>query len=359
MTLLLLFALLALVFSFLCSLWEAVLLSVSPTYATREIDAGSATGHHLKRFKDNIDQPLAAILTLNTIAHTVGAIGVGAQANTIWAETNPVLTTVVVPVLMTIAILVFSEIVPKTLGATAWQRLTPFTVRCLRTLVILLAPFVWVSQFITRAIKRDRPEPVLTRSDFLALAKLGVEEGVIAQTESSIIRSLMRFRSLRVADIMTPRTVVTMAPAEQAIEQYLTDNPDLRFSRVPIFHNEDREQIGGFVLKNDLLSAVITKRGDQALASVARELIAIPEGALVFELFSEFLEKRRHIALVVDEFGSMQGIVTMEDLVETLLDTEIVDELDHTEDMQAYARRLWRSRASKLGLLEGSEDRDQ
>lgn len=355
MTLLLIFFFFALVFSFLCSMWEAVLLSVTPAYATREMESGSAIGHQLRRFKDNIDQPLAAILTLNTIAHTVGAIGVGAQANQIWADTHPMLAGIGVPALMTAGILVLSEIVPKTIGATAWQRLAPFTVRCLQALVVLLGPLVWMSQFVTRLFKRGVKEPVLTRSDFSAMARLGVEEGVIAERESKIIRSLLRFRSLRVGDVMTPRTVLTTAPAEQSVGDYLASNADsLRFSRVPLYFDQDRDQIRGFVLKGDLLAATVKKEGDKPLASFARELTAIPEGALLLDVFSEFLKQKRHVAIVVDEFGDIVGLVTMEDLVETLLGAEIVDELDHSEDMQVYARRLWQARAKRLGL--GEED---
>ncbi len=355
MTTLITFFLVALVFSFLCSLWEAVLLSVTPTYAQGQIETGSGVGRQLKLFKDNIDRPLAAILTLNTIAHTVGAIGVGAQANRLWAETHPVLNTVVIPIVMTLGILVFSEIVPKTIGANSWQRLTPFTVRSLQALTKLLAPLVWMSQIVTKKLKRDESAPVLTRADFLAMATLGKREGVIEEHESTIIASLLRFRTVRIADIMTPRTVMLMAAAEQTIDQFVSDDTYRRFTRIPLYQDGDKERIETFVLKADLLSAIVEGRGSDPLQSVARKLPVLPKTAIVAQLLDRLLDERLHIALVVDEFGDVSGLVTMEDIIETLLDTEIVDELDQTEDMQAYARRLWRRRAAKLGL-EVAED---
>ncbi len=356
MTALLLFFAVAIVFSFLCSLWEAVLLSVTPTYAQAQLEQGSTVGQRLKSFKENIDRPLAAILTLNTIAHTVGAIGVGAQASRIWADNHPVINSFVVPVVMTLGILVLSEIIPKTIGANSWQRLAPFTVRSLQLLIRLLAPLVWMSQGVTRLLKREKTRPLLQRADFIAMARLGESEGVIEQNESSIIASLLRFRSLRVADIMTPRTVMVTASADQTIEAFVADKANLTFTRIPLYRDGDRDQINGFVLKSDLMTSII--EGDQAkpLSIVARELPVIPKTAPVGELFQQLLKTRRHIALAVDEFGDIAGLVTMEDFIETLLDTEIVDELDTTEDMQQHARRLWQRRAERLGLPAGSNE---
>ncbi|MDJ0657338.1 MAG: hemolysin family protein [Xanthomonadales bacterium] len=355
MTLLLVFFSIAIVTSFLCSLWEAVLLSVTPAYAQARMEQGSATGRQLQGFKENIDRPLAAILTLNTIAHTVGAIGVGSQANKIWAEANPIMTTLVVPVVMTLGILILSEIIPKTIGANSWQRLAPFTVQCLRVLIALLAPLVWMSQSVTKFLKRDKDAPVLTRSDFLAMTQLGEQEGVIETAESDIIGNLLKFSSVRVSDIMTPRTVVVTAPEEQTVADFLAEHPDLRFTRIPIFSDGIKDHIQGFVLKTDLLTDMVNNKGQTHLKEIGRNLMVVPGTVYVPDLFRRFLDDRQHLALVVDEFGGMSGIVSMEDVIETLLGMEIVDELDHAEDMQSLARALWQRRAKALGLLDGAD----
>ena len=210
-TLLIAFFLIAIVTSFLCSLWEAVLLSITPSYAQIKMQEGGQLGKRLQRFKEDIDRPLAAILTLNTIAHTVGAIGVGDQASKIWADANPIITGLVVPVVMTLAILILSELIPKTLGANYWKELTPFTARSLTLIIRLLAPLVWFSQLITKALKKKEVGSAFTRSDFLAMADIGARHGIFEQHETDIITNLLRFRSVCARDVMTPSTVVKLS----------------------------------------------------------------------------------------------------------------------------------------------------
>lgn len=195
-TLLILFFLIAIITSFLCSLWEAVLLSITPSYAQIKVQEGGALGRRLQRFKENIDRPLAAILTLNTIAHTVGAIGVGDQASKIWFDANPLITGLLVPVVMTLAILVLSELIPKTLGANYWRELAPFTAQSLVIIIRLLGPLVWFSQFVTKALKKEEVESAFTRSDFVAMADIGAKHGVFDPHESEILVNLLRFRSV-------------------------------------------------------------------------------------------------------------------------------------------------------------------
>ena len=341
-------------FSFLCSLWEAVLLSVTPSYAQMRLSEGAPIGRHLQRFKANIDRPLAAILTLNTIAHTVGAIGVGAQATVIWADANPLITSLLIPTLMTLGILVLSEIIPKTLGAVYWKELAPFTVTSLHILLRILAPLVWMSQGVTRLLKKDKSMTVFSRNDFLAMAKLGEKEGVIARDESEIISNLLRFKTIKARDVMTPRTVVHAADQEQSIAAFHERSPDLRFSRIPVFR-DIKDHIVGYVMKNDVLEAIVGGRGEETLAQLMREILIVPEIYAIPELFRQFLSKREQIALVVDEFGGMSGIVTMEDVIETLLGMEIVDESDDIEDMQALARQVWEKRARELGIIPASD----
>ncbi|MEZ5476666.1 MAG: hemolysin family protein [Thiolinea sp.] len=351
-TLLIVFFLVAILFSFLCSLWEAVLLSITPAYARLKLQENSPIGHHLKDFKDNIDRPLAAILTLNTIAHTVGALGVGGQATAIWAETHPLVTSVVIPVVMTLGILILSEIIPKTIGANYWQELAPFTVRSLLLVMKLLAPLIWMTQLITRTLKKDKSKSVLSRSDFLLMTEMGAQEGMLRTHESTIIKNLLRFNSIEAKSIMTPRTVVHAAPEDMSLQDFYDAHLKLPFSRIPTYHDGSKDRVTGYFLKDELLSQLLQGNGQQPLGSLRRDIMVVGEQLSITDLHDRLLERHEHIALVVDEFGGMAGIVTMEDVIETLLGLEIVDEFDSTEDMQALARKNWQKRAQALGLIE-------
>ncbi|MEE8339998.1 MAG: CNNM domain-containing protein, partial [Xanthomonadales bacterium] len=302
-TLLIAFFLISIVVSFLCSLWEAVLLSITPSYAQLKLKEGSPIGRQLRNFKENIDRPLAAILSLNTIAHTVGAIGVGAQASQIWAESNPMITSVAVPAIMTLGILILSEIIPKTIGANHWQKLVPFMVKSLQTIIFLLYPLVWLGQFITRALKKDKSQSVFSRSEFLAMAEIGVEEGHVEPGESEIIENLLLLHTVKAKDIMTPRPVVKVASEEMTIQDFFESNEELPFSRIPLYELDAREDISGYFLKDKLHTSLLADKGNDPLKSISREIIIIHESSAVPDLFKLFLEKREHIALVVDEFG--------------------------------------------------------
>lgn len=350
-SLLIVFFLVAIVTSFLCSLWEAVLLSITPSYAQIKVKEGTPLGRRLQAFKENIDRPLAAILTLNTIAHTVGAIGVGDQASKIWADANPLITGLLIPVLMTLAILVLSELIPKTLGANYWKELAPFTARSLALIIRLLAPLVWFSQFVTRALKKDEVHSAFSRKDFLVMADIGAEHGVFHQQESEILSNLLRFHSVQAKDVMTPRTVVKAAPADQRVGEFFEQNRNLRFSRIPLYEKESYDHIVGYMLKDAMLAHMVDGDRNAELRTLRRDIITVPEDYPIIDLFNRFLSSREHIALVVDGFGGMSGIVTMEDVIETLIGIEIVDELDKTTDMQVLARRNWERRAKRLGIL--------
>ena len=353
MGLLLLFFLVSIVFSFLCSVWEAVLLSVTRTFVEVEQQKGTRTGALLSEYKENIDRPLAAILTLNTIAHTVGAIGVGAVASKIWPD-QP-MSTIVVPVVMTLAILILSEIIPKTIGANYWKGLAGFTTKSISFIITILYPLVWISQLITKSLKKDKDKSVLSRSDFATMAKLARSKGVMKTQESRIVENLMRFNNIEAKDIMTPRTVMKSSKEETTISEFFEENQKLRFSRIPVY-KDTKDNITGFFLKDDLLTALITKKGQESLKSIMREIIVVNENMLILNLFDKLMEKKNHIALVVDEYGGTAGLVTMEDVIETLLGMEIVDEFDNADDMQAFARKKWEERAKGLGLLEADGD---
>jgi CBS domain containing-hemolysin-like protein len=356
---LLLFFAMSILFSFLCSIWEAVLLSITPSFVEVTYKQGTKTGQLLKSFKEDIDRPLSAILTLNTIAHTVGAIGVGSQAGKMYGDQNMILGGFELPfsveafvgAAMTLAILILSEIIPKTLGANNWKQLSGFTVNSLNIVIFALYPLVWLSQLITKSMKKDKDKSVLSRADFSAMAEIGEKEGIFRSNESRIIHNLLRLNTIRTKDVMTPRTVVKAANQERTIQEFYDKNEKLQFSRIPVFA-ESKDHINGFVLKDEILSSIIKNNGEAPLRDIMREILIINEQVPLPDLFNQLMEKREHIALVVDEFGGMAGIVTMEDVIETLLGIEIVDEQDNIEDMQLLARKNWEKRAKVLGLLE-------
>ncbi len=354
-SLLVLYFSISIVVSFLCSLWEAVLLSITPAYAEIKLQQGTVLGKHLQLFKKDIDRPLAAILTLNTIAHTIGAIGVGQQAAIIWYDAHPLITSAVVPVLMTLMILVLSELIPKTLGATHWEAFAPFTVRSLRIAITVLKPLIAFSQLITRSLKRNREKKLFTRSDYVALAEIGAKQGMFEHNESEIIKNILHFNTVTAKTIMTPRTVVKTVSEDLSIAEFFEANKDLPFSRIPTYSGDQRDEITGYIRKDELMASLIEDQGEQPLGGIKRPILVVQEGFSLPNVFNQFLEKREHIALVVDEYGGMAGIVTMEDIIETLLGTEIIDEMDDTDDMQVLARKIWRRRAERLGLKDLKE----
>jgi CBS domain containing-hemolysin-like protein len=349
MGLLIFFFLLSIIVSFMCSVWEAVLLSITPSYVQIKMQEGKAIGHSLNEFKEDIDKPLSAILTLNTIAHTVGALGVGAQATKIWPN-NGLMTGLIIPVVMTLGILILSEIIPKTIGASKWKSLAPFTVKSLKLVMTLLYPLVWFSQLITRHFKDDLHKSVLSRADFTAMTRVGAESGIIAPSESKIIDNLLKFNSVRAKDIMTPRMVVTAAPEDLSISDFYIENEALNFSRVPVF-SASKDHITGYVMKDDILTSMIKKKDSESLGKIKREISVVTENMSIQQIFDKLMEDKEHIALVVDEFGGMSGVLTMEDVIETLLGMEIMDESDKVEDLQLLARKKWETRAKNLGIV--------
>lgn len=345
MVLLTLYLALAIGVSFLCSILEAVLLSVTPAYVRMLEDEGRKSAARLKALKRNVDRPLAAILSLNTIAHTVGAAGVGAQAQLVFGNAYVTVTSAV----LTLAILVFSEIIPKTVGAVHWRRLAPASAVVTGWLVILTWPLVMLARGITRWLGGGDGPPRLTRAEFGAIAELGREQGLIAESESRIVRNLIVLDALRVADIMTPRVVVQKLPLDLSVEDAVARLEESPFSRLPVYAESD-EDIRGYVLRTDLILALARDDHDQDISEHLREVKIIPEVITLKDLFRQFLESREHFAVVVDEYGSLAGVVTMEDLMETLLGTELVDETDTIEDLQKIARDNWTRRARRLGI---------
>ncbi len=332
-------------FSFLCSILEAVLLSVTPSYITRELQSGSATGKLLNQYKKDIDKPLSAILTLNTIAHTIGAIGVGAQAGKVFpsepvAEIAGISLTweSIVAVLMTLAILYLSEIIPKTIGANNWRGLSGFTVQTIRMLLWVLFPLVWVSQFITKYLKNDKNKSVLSRADFAAMTQVGESSGALKKEESKIISNLLDFEKKSVRDIMTPRTVAYMLDQNMTIRDFNESTPSKIYSRIPVYDG-DKDKVTGVVLKDDILSCIIENGNNQKLADIMYDVHVVKDDLPLPELFNKLTKEKQHLFIAKDEFGTVVGLVTMEDMFETLLGQEIVDESDKVIDLQEYARQ--------------------
>ena len=347
------FFLLSIVFSFLCSVWEAVLLSITPSFIKRMENEKPATGKLLSSLKTDIDKPLSAILTLNTIAHTVGAIGVGAQAGKLFGENYfgvlgfQLTYESIIAALMTLAILFLSEIIPKTIGANNWKSLSGFTAKSLRLLLIILKPFVWLSTLITRALKKDKVKSVFSKQDFAAMAEVVRESGEIEEGDHNVIKNILQFDELVAKDVMTPRTVMVMANEDETIGHYYDNNKPFIHSRIPLYHDK-QDAVTGIILKDDLLQQMIDGNRKAQLKTIRRDVTVVKESFNLRLIFEKLQEKREHLAVVIDEYGSLLGLVTLEDIFETLLGLEIMDETDNVSDLQAYARKLWEERSKKV-----------
>jgi CBS domain containing-hemolysin-like protein len=354
MALLVFYILIALGVSFACSIAEAVLLSITPSYIEGMRDTQPKRASLLKRLRqDNVDRSLAAILTLNTIAHTAGAIGAGAQATRVFGSA----WTGAFSAVMTLAILFLSEIVPKTIGTVYWRTLVDPTAVFIRVLTVILYPLVWVSEWITRLIARGRDVHVFSRQEFIAMADVCEESGHIDVHESRIFRNLFKLESLRARDVMTPRTVVMAFPESLTVTDMLSGGQPIRHSRLPVFRG-DIDHVTGFVLKDDILMAEAQGSGDRPLVSLKRRIVAVSAAMPLPALLEFLLRERHHIALVVDEYGGTSGLVTLEDILETLLGAEIVDESDSVEDLQLLARRLGEERSVSPGLDTPADEAD-
>ena len=351
MTLLIIYILIAVGVSFLCSVLEAVLLSVSPSYLGALKRERPKLGAKLDALQKDIDRPLAAILTLNTIAHTIGAAGAGAQAAAVWGDGS--LT--VFSIILTLIILFASEIIPKTLGATYWKSLVPFVTRVLPVLIWILTPLVWISQLLSRMVSGGKPKGSVTREEIAALADVGHQQGVVGEQHSRIVRNLLRLHKVRVEDVMTPRTVVVALEETRTIGDVIGEIDDLRVSRLPIYA-ESIDNVTGLVLKSEIVTAALRGETDQPLSSLKRDILHVSATMSLEDFFAVLLEENVHLALVNDQFGGVDGVATMEDVVETILGMEIIDEADDTADLQELARDRARLRIERLGLKVAQSD---
>ena len=353
MTLLILYAILSIFFSFLCSILEAALLSFTPTFLKLKIQEGKRYAKTLTDFKKDIDQPLIAILTLNTIAHTVGAILVGVQAESLPYKVEILGVNIVgiVSAIMTLLILIVSEIIPKTIGATYWKKLGGFTAIFLNVIIFPLkyTGILWLLKLTTKLIGKSAHVSSMSREEFIAITDTAEQEGVFEENESAVIKNLLLFKSVVAKNVMTPFPVVTSEDESISLSRFHKTHKNLRFSRIPVYKDKSYN-ITGFILRDDLLEEIVEERGDKPLSDIKREITVIQDDTPIPDLFDTFIKQRAHIALVVDEFGNTTGIVTMEDIIETLLGLEIMDESDAIEDMQVQARKNWERRAKRMGI---------
>ncbi|WP_295831913.1 CNNM domain-containing protein [uncultured Winogradskyella sp.] len=372
MGLLVFYAVISIFFSFLCSILEAVLLSITTTFLNLKKKEGKSYADNLEVLKKDVDRPLIAILTLNTIAHTVGAILVGVQAKVAYAElygtdrrsilgvefTEDIMVGVV-STIMTILILVASEIIPKTIGATYWKQLANFTSTALNILIFPLkwSGILWILQLTTKLIGGKGHGSVLSREGFAAMAEIAHEEGVFEESESKVIKNLLNFKDVQAKDVMTPRTIMKTENETTTVETFFNANSNIRFSRIPIY-TDDSDNIIGLVLKDDVFKEMAFGNGNKLLSELKRNIIIVNRSLPIPKLFEQLVESRNHMALVVDEYGSVSGLVTMEDVIETLLGLEIMDESDNVSDLQLLARKSWETRAKRLGIIDKENTED-
>ena len=332
---------------------EAMLLSVTPAFAEVLREEKPRAGSRLWVLKQNIDRPLAAILSLNTIAHTVGAAGVGVQAAHVFGDAY----LGIVSAVLTFLILVVSEIIPKTIGAVYWRQLAPFGSFIIVLLMWMLYPLVILSQLITRMISRGKHSSSVTREEFHALADIGKKEGVFHETESHIFKNLLNCRTIQTKDIMTPRIVMFSLRSDLTINDIISKHIDLKFSRIPIY-DKSEDRITSYVLKSDILDAILDNRQSAKISEFARDIIAVPEIVYLPKLFDDLLNENEYIAIVIDEYGGVSGVVSMEDVLETIMGIEIVDETDEAIDMRHLAREQWKKRAKTKGLITDPESEE-
>ncbi|PLX04579.1 MAG: hemolysin [Marinilabiliales bacterium] len=354
MILLLFYLFLALFVSFLCSIMEAVLLSTPQSFLIVKKEEGNGWAKKFVDLKLNIDKPLSAILSLNTVAHTVGAAGVGAQAVFLFGEAS----FGIVSAILTILILVITEIIPKTIGARYWRNLAMISSVIMQAMIIITYPLVIMSAFITKLISKNKQEQTTSREEIAALANIGADEGIFSNKEHKIIQNLLRLKKVNVSQIMTPRVVVAVADEKLNLNDFFKNKEYLKFSRIPVYSEND-ENITGYVFRQEVFEKLAEGKNELKLKDVKREIVVVPKSIVLFSLWEKLLERKEHIALIVDEYGGLEGIVTMEDIIETLLGLEIIDETDTIIDMQQYARDRWKERQIKYNLIDKLDNRDE
>lgn len=346
---LVLFISIAIAFSFLCSMLEAGLLSTPTMFIETKAQDSNRAARWMQRAKENVDEPITAILTLNTFAHTIGAAGAGAQAVGVFGSQWAAVITFV----LTLLILIFSEIIPKTVGAVYWKQLFTFNAYAIHILVLLLYPAVWAFKAMTRLITPDAKLPTVTRAEIEMMAHISAEEGSLDENENRILKNLLHLNNVQVGDIMTPRTVVLAFQQDMTVTEVLETSKQrmLPYSRIPIY-NENIDNISGFILRYDVLKYAAADRHDMKLRDFLRPINAVPETLTIAKAMNLFMQNQQHILLVIDEYGGTAGVITMEDAMESLLGAEITDESDLVEDLRKLAQQRYVRQQTILAATE-------
>lgn len=347
MELIILYMLLSLIISAICSVLEATILSTPMSYVTTLEQQGAKGWERLKKYKTNIDRPISAILIVNTIANTVGASLVGSQAGsyaslTYHTSEEMSLFIGIVSGVFTFLILVFSEIVPKTIGSTYWRKLAIPASRVIHVMVILTYVLVIILEKITHLVGSSSSQESVTRDEVAAMVTVGTEEGVLEKKENRMIQNLLKLDSVTAHEIMTPSVVVTMAEEEMTLRDFYNDEEFRNHSRIPVYKGEESDYITGYVLRQDILESLAEDKFDVTLGQLARPILSFSEDEDVSDIWEKLLEKKEHISIIIDEYGCLRGIVTLEDVIETMLGFEIVDEKDEAVDMQELAKAQWK-----------------
>uniref|UniRef100_UPI0040275866 CNNM domain-containing protein n=1 Tax=Prevotella sp. TaxID=59823 RepID=UPI0040275866 len=327
--------------SFLCSILEAVLLSTPMSFISMKENEGNKTATLMKRYKNNVDRPVGAILSLNTIAHTIGSAGVGAESIKIFGEEYFGL----ISAILTLLILVLSEIIPKTIGASYWRSLAMTSTKIIRVLIFITYPLVLLSEVITKIFTPKNHQVSVSREEVSAMVDVGTTEGIFRESESKIIKSCIHLAGVKAREIMTPSIVVETANTNLTIKEFY-DQQTWNFSRIPVY-DTNKDYIVGYVLKDMVLKALSDDKFDTKLSDMVRSILSFNEDDSVYQIWEKMLEKREHISIIVDEYGCLRGVVSMEDIIETMTGVEIVDEDDVAVDMQAFAKEKSRRMMQK------------
>ena len=330
--------------SFLCSVLEAVLMSTPISYITLREEEGYKPAVKMKSYKQDSSHPIAAILSLNTIANTIGAAGVGRQATIVFGSEWFGL----VSAITTVLILVFSEIVPKTIGTTCWRQLMGFTTSVIRCLIVIMFPCVWLIEKLQRLITPKSAEAAISRDEVSAMANVAEEAGDLEEDENEIIQNVINMDEIVASDVMTPRVVAAIAPESMSVKAFFRDKRYRNHSRIPVFADND-EYITGYILRMDALQLVAEDKFDTTLGNIKRPVASFSQDTTLDVIWDEMLTKDEQISIVIDEYGSFQGILSLEDVIETIVGSEIVDERDSVRDMQQLALSQWKKRSDQAG----------
>ena len=342
MTLIASIFILVLATSFLCSLLEATLLSITPAYVATALKENPRTGKLLDHLKENLDRPLSAILTLNTITQTAGSALIGALVHEEYGRSM----ITVVSAGLTFSVLILAEIIPKMIGANSWRSLAAFAVYSIQMIIFVLYPIVWLSEMMGKLFKKP-DEPEITREEVIATAELGADEGSLQSKESNIIKNLLMLNNIFVSDIMTPRSVMFALDGSLTVEEVFEKYRPIRFSRIPVFEGS-LDNIIGLVFRHKIHETMSNDLHDAKIKDLVNPIGSVPERMSAGAALDFFIKRKEHLALAVDEYGVVTGLVTLEDTVETLLGVEIVDELDSVADMRQYALEQWQQRKSQF-----------